>query len=120
MTKQLHGMTAAQEMTVKCQALPVPGESSELREKVLQGTIAFQRKGEACCRETRHTRSQTCHLNPPRLTKIGRGEALKLHFKRTPQGEGWSVEMGDSGPSVGHLSQTPLEKSQPQESKETV
>ena len=30
MTKQLHGMTAAQEMTVKCQTLPVPGESSEL------------------------------------------------------------------------------------------
>ena len=30
MTKRLHGMTAAQEMTVKRQALPVPGESSEL------------------------------------------------------------------------------------------
>ena len=30
MTKQLHSMMAAQEMTVKCQALPVPGESSEL------------------------------------------------------------------------------------------
>ena len=30
MTKRLHSMTAAQEMTVKCQALPVPGESSEL------------------------------------------------------------------------------------------
>ena len=31
LTKWLHGMTAAQEMTVKCQALPVPGESSELK-----------------------------------------------------------------------------------------
>ena len=30
LTKWLHGMTAAQEMTVKRQALPVPGESSEL------------------------------------------------------------------------------------------
>ena len=30
LAKRLHGMTAAQEMTVKCQALPVPGESSEL------------------------------------------------------------------------------------------
>ena len=30
MTKRLHGMTAAQEMTVRCQALPVQGESSEL------------------------------------------------------------------------------------------
>ena len=31
LTKQLTGMTAAQEMTVKRQALPVPGESSELK-----------------------------------------------------------------------------------------
>ena len=30
MAKRLHGMTAAQELTVRCQALPVPGESSEL------------------------------------------------------------------------------------------
>ena len=30
LTKRLHGMTAAQEITVKRQALPVPGESSEL------------------------------------------------------------------------------------------
>ena len=30
MAKWLHGMMAAQEMTVRCQALPVPGESSEL------------------------------------------------------------------------------------------
>ena len=31
LTKQLHGMTAAEEMTVKRQALPVPGKSSELK-----------------------------------------------------------------------------------------
>ena len=30
MAKRLHGMTAAQEKTVRCQALPVPGVSSEL------------------------------------------------------------------------------------------
>ena len=30
MAKQLHGMTAAQEKTVRCQAQPVPGMSSEL------------------------------------------------------------------------------------------
>ena len=30
MAKRLHGMTAAQEKTVRCQALPVPGMSSEL------------------------------------------------------------------------------------------
>ena len=31
MAKQLHGMTATQEMTVKQQALPIPGKSSELK-----------------------------------------------------------------------------------------
>ena len=41
LTKQLHGMTAAQEMTVKHQALPVPGESSEL-EVVLEKRYSEQ------------------------------------------------------------------------------
>ena len=41
MTKRLHGMTAAQEMTVKRQALPVPGESSEL-EVVLEKRYSEQ------------------------------------------------------------------------------
>ena len=30
MSKRLHGMTTGQELTVRCQALPMPGESSEL------------------------------------------------------------------------------------------
>ena len=38
------------------------------------------------------------------LTKVGRGDTLKLHLRRTAQGEGWSVEMKDSGPRVGHPS----------------
>ena len=38
------------------------------------------------------------------LTKVGRGETLKLHLRRTAQGEGWSVETNDSGPRVGHPS----------------
>ena len=41
MAKQLHSMTAAQEMTVKRQALPVPGESSEL-EVVLEKRYSEQ------------------------------------------------------------------------------
>ena len=41
MTKQLHGMTVAQEMTVRRQALPVPGESSEL-EVVLERMYSEQ------------------------------------------------------------------------------
>ena len=38
------------------------------------------------------------------LTKVGQGDALKLLLKRTARGEGWSVEMRDSGPSIGHPS----------------
>ena len=38
LTKRLHGMTAAQKMTVKRQALPVPGESSELKVVWRKGT----------------------------------------------------------------------------------
>ena len=41
LTKQLHGMMATQEMTVKRQALPVPGESSEL-EVVLEKRYSEQ------------------------------------------------------------------------------
>ena len=41
MTKRLHGMTVAQEMMVRCQALPVPGESSEL-EVVLERMYSEQ------------------------------------------------------------------------------
>ena len=41
MAKWLHGMTAAQEMMVKCQALPVQGESSEL-EVVLEKRYSEQ------------------------------------------------------------------------------
>ena len=38
------------------------------------------------------------------LTKVGRGDTLKLHLRRTAQGEGWSLETKDSGPRVGHPS----------------
>ena len=55
---------------------------------------------------------------PPRLTKVRRGDTLKLHLKRA-RGEGWSVEMRDSDPSVGHLSQTSQE-TKPQESEQAV
>ena len=41
LTKRLHGMTATQEMTVKRQALPVPGESLEL-EVVLEKRYSEQ------------------------------------------------------------------------------
>ena len=43
-------------------------------------------------------------VTPSRLPKIGQGETLKLHFKRTSRGEGWSVNTRGSGPNVGHPS----------------
>ena len=122
LTKRLHGMTAAQEMTQapgSTSSRRVLGARSCLGEKVLRATVAFQRKGEACCRETHRTRSQARHFMPPRLTKAGRGDTLKLHLKRA-RGEGWSVKTRDLDPSVGHQSQTPQETSKPLESEQTV
>ena len=53
LTKRLYSMTAAQEMTAKHQALPVPGESLELEvvleKRYSEQTVAFQKKGEARC-----------------------------------------------------------------------
>ena len=51
------------------------------------------------------------------LTKVGRGDTLKLHLRRTTQGEGWSVEMKDSGPRVGHPSPATPE-TKPQEGEQ--
>ena len=119
MAKRLHGMMAAQEMTVRRQALPVQGKSSELEvilEKRYSEQLLHSKGREKLIAENPTTPGHKPVTSTPLgLTKIEQGEALKLHFKRAPQGEGWSVEMGDSGPSVGHLSQTPLEKNQPQE-----
>ena len=58
--------------------------------------------------------------HPPRLTKVRQGDALKLHLKRAARGEEWSIEMRDSGLSVGHQSQTPQETGKPQESERNV
>ena len=69
MTKRLHGMMIAQEMTIKHQAFPVEGQSLELEvilEKVLRATLAFQSKGEAHGEshrgESHQPQSQACHF----------------------------------------------------------
>ena len=106
MTKRLHGMTAAQEMTVRRQALPVRGESSEL-EVILEKRYSEQllcSKGRGKLIVENPTAPGHKSVTSSMLTKVGRGETLKLHLKRTTQGEGWSVETRDSGPSVGHPS----------------
>ena len=125
MAKQLHGMTAAQEKTVRCQALPVPGVSLEFK-------IALERRYSEHVLSSAMGRGKLIVENPtdpsPKpitspsgLTKAGRGEILKLHLKRATQGEGWShVEPKDLGPDVGHPYQIPKEANQPQESKQVT
>ena len=123
LTKRLHSMTATEEMTVKCQALPVPGESSEL-EVVLEKRYSKQLlhskgRGKLVAENPTAPGHKPVTSCPPGLTKAGRGDTLKLHLKRV-RGKGWSVEMRDLDPSVGRQSQTLQETSKPPESEQTV
>ena len=122
MTKRLHGMTAAQEMMVRHQALPVRGESLEL-EVVLEKRYSeqlFHSKGRGKLVVENPTAPGHKSVTSSGLTKVGRGDALKLHLKRTTRGEGWSVETRDSGPSVGHPSPASRETGKLQESEQMV
>ena len=107
MTKRLHTMTAAQEVMVRRQALPVPGESLEL-EVTLEKMYSEQ---------VLHSKGRGKLVTSSGLTKIGRGDSLKLHLKRAARGEGWSVEMKDSGLTVGHPSPANQETGKPEESE---
>ena len=106
MTKRLYGMTATQETTVKCQALPVWGQSLEL-EVILERRYSEQilcSKGRGKLIVEKPTAPSQKSDTSTGLTKVRRGDALKLHLRRTAQGEGWSVETKDSGLRVGHPS----------------
>ena len=125
MAKRLHGMMAAQEKTVRCQALPIPGASSELEialerrysEHVLSSSVG---RGKLVV-ENPTTPSPKPITSPPRLTKARRGDILKLHLKRATQGEGWNhVELKDLGLDVGRPYQTPKEANKPQESEQVA
>ena len=75
LTKWLHGMTAAQEMTVKRQALPVPGESSEL-EVVLEKRYSEQLlpskgRGKLVAEKPTAPGHKPVTSCPPGLTKAG-------------------------------------------------
>ena len=104
LTKRLHGMTATQEMTVKRQALPVPGESSELEvvfgKMYSEQLLSSKGRGKLIAEKPTTPGHKPITSCPPGLTKAGRGDTLKLHLKRAG-GEGWSVETRDSDPSVG-------------------
>ena len=119
MAKRLYGMTATQEMTVKCQALPIPGESSELEvvleKKYSEQLLCSTGRGKLVAQKPTTPSHKPVTSCPPGLTKVGWGDTLKLHLRRAG-GEGWSVETRDSDPSVGHPSQASQEtKSQENE-----
>ena len=89
MAKWLHSMTATQELTVRHQALPVPGESSEL-EVVLEKRYSEQvlcpkGRGKLVTKNPTTPGHKPVTSTPSGLTKIGRGETLKLHLKWAPQ-----------------------------------
>ena len=123
LSKRLYGMTATRETTVRCQALPVPSESLELE-------VVLERKYSEEVLLSKGWGKLVVE-NPPvpghkpatssGLPRVGRGDTLKLHLKRTSQGEGWSIDMRGSGPKVGHPSPANRETDKlPQESEQTV
>ena len=86
MAKRLHDMTAPQEMTVRHQALPVQGESSEL-EVILEKRYSEQLLrskgwGKLISENPTVPSHKPITSSTPGLTQAGRGDALKLHLKR--------------------------------------
>ena len=89
LTKRLHSMTSGQEQTVRCQALPMPGESSEL--EVLSQKLY-----------TQHLKKQ-----PPAggvKNPHGRAGTLQLHLKKAEKGWTQASQSG-TGPGVANPSQ---------------
>ena len=75
MAKRLHSMTVTQEMTVRCQALPVQGESSEL-EVVLEKRYSKQLlcskgRGKLIAENPTAPGHKPITSFPPGLTKVG-------------------------------------------------
>ena len=90
LSKQLNGMTAGQEKTVRCQALPVPGVSSELEvalerrysEHILSAPLG---RGKMATEKpkTPGPKGAKPLPPPPGLTNAGRGDSLKLRLKKS-------------------------------------
>ena len=100
MSKRLHGMTAGQELTFRRQALPVPGESSELA--VL---------GEKLYTEYRSKMPSASGGKSP----LGRAGTLRLHLKKAEKG--WTqANQSGTGPGVGNPNRYPKEA--PSQSKQ--
>ena len=86
MSKRLHGMTTGQEQTVRCQALPMPGESSEL--EVLSEKLY----------------TEYCKKMPSAggvKSPLGRAGTLRLHLKKAEKG--WTQAGKSNQPSCSPL-----------------
>ena len=95
MSKRLHGMTTGQEQTVRCQALPMPGESSEL--EVLSEKLYTE--------YSKKLPSAGGGKSP-----LGRAGTLQLHLKKVEKG--WTqASQSSTGPGVGNLNRYPKEVS---------
>ena len=100
MSKRLHGMTAGQEQTVRRQALPIPGESSEL--EVLSEKLYTEYLSKMP--------SAGGGKSP-----LGRAGTLWLHLKKVEKG--WTqADQSGTGPGVGNPSRYPKEA--PSQSKQ--
>ena len=105
MSKRLYGMTAGQEQTVRRQALPIPGESSEL--EVLSEKLYTE--------YLKKTLSAGRGKNP-----LGRAGTLMLHLKKSAQGKGWTrAEPAGTDPGVGNPYRCPKETPSQQGGGET-
>ena len=95
LTKRLHSMTAGQEQTVRHQALPMPGESSEL--EVLTEKLYTQ--------YSKKLLSAGGGKSP-----LGRAGTLRLHLKKAEKGWTQASQSG-TGPGVGNRNRYPKEVS---------
>ena len=95
LTKRLHGMTTGQEQTVRLQALPIPGESSEL--EVLSEKLYTQ--------YSKKLPSAGGGKSP-----LGRAGTLRLHLKKAERGWTQASQSG-TGPGVGNPNRYPKEVS---------
>ena len=95
MIKRLHGMTTGQEQTVRRQALPMPGESSEL--EVLSEKLYTE--------YSKKMPSAGGGKSP-----LGRAGTLRLHLKKAEKGWTQAIQSSTS-PGVGNPNRYPKEVS---------
>ena len=95
LTKRLHGMTTGQEQTVRRQALPMPGESSELEVLSEKLYIQYSKKLPSAGRGK---------------SPLGRAGTLSLHLKKAAKGWTQTSQSG-TGSGVGNPNRYPKEVS---------